>query len=67
MHIDELTGTLDADTQAQVQVLVRELAGALDGREPELRQILARARAADRRGHAAGAGARPSAACCSGA
>ena len=29
---------LDADTQAQVQVLIRELAGALDGREPELRE-----------------------------
>jgi phospholipid/cholesterol/gamma-HCH transport system substrate-binding protein len=41
VHIDELTGTLDADTQAQIQVLVREVSGALDGREPELRQILA--------------------------
>ena len=46
VHIDELTATLDADTQAQVQVLIRELAGALDGREPELR--------ADRRASSAG-------------
>ena len=41
VHIDELTAMLDADTQAQVQVLIRELAGALDGREPELRRIVA--------------------------
>ena len=40
VHVDELTATLDADTQAQVQVLIRELAGALDGREPELRRIV---------------------------
>ncbi|HYF28494.1 MAG TPA: MlaD family protein [Baekduia sp.] len=40
VHIDELTETLDADTQAQVQVLVRELAGALEGREPQLRRIV---------------------------
>ncbi len=40
-HIDDLTSVLDVDTQAQVQVLIRELAGALDGREPELRRIVA--------------------------
>ena len=38
--IDELTGVLDADTQAQVQVLITEAARALKGREPELRAIL---------------------------
>ena len=36
-HIDELTGVLDADTQAQVQVLIRERPTRCDGREPELR------------------------------
>jgi phospholipid/cholesterol/gamma-HCH transport system substrate-binding protein len=40
VHIDELTGVLDADTQAQVQVLISEAATALKGREPELRAIL---------------------------
>lgn len=39
--IDELTSLLDADTQAQVQILISEAAIALDGREPELRKILA--------------------------
>ncbi len=39
VSVDDLTSMLDADTQAQVQVLIRELAGALDGREPELRRI----------------------------
>lgn len=38
---DELTGMLNADTQAQVQVLISEGATALEGREPELRKILA--------------------------
>ncbi|MDQ3730225.1 MAG: MlaD family protein [Actinomycetota bacterium] len=41
VHIDELTGLLNADTQAQTQVLISEAATALKGREPELRQILA--------------------------
>lgn len=41
VHIDELTGLLNADTQAQTQVLISEAATALRGREPELRQILA--------------------------
>ena len=40
VHIDKLTGVLDADTQAQVQVLVSEAATALQGREPEVRKIL---------------------------
>ncbi|MEJ7875158.1 MAG: MlaD family protein [Solirubrobacterales bacterium] len=40
VHIDELTGLLDADTQAQAQILIREAATALRGREPELRAIL---------------------------
>jgi phospholipid/cholesterol/gamma-HCH transport system substrate-binding protein len=41
VHIDELTGLLNADTQAQTQVLITEAATALSGREPELRKILA--------------------------
>lgn len=41
VHIDELTSILDADTQAQVQILIQEAATALKGREPELRRILA--------------------------
>lgn len=41
VHIDELTNLLNADTQAQVQVLISEAATALRGREPELRAILA--------------------------
>jgi virulence factor Mce-like protein len=41
VHIDELTGMLDADTQAQVQVLISEAAIALRDREPELRATLA--------------------------
>ncbi len=41
VHIDELTSILDADTQAQVQILIAEAARALNGREPELRSILA--------------------------
>jgi len=41
VHIDELTGLLDADTQAQAQILIREAAKAFKGREPELRAILA--------------------------
>lgn len=41
VHIDELTEMLDADTQAQLQVLISEGATALKGREPELRRILA--------------------------
>ncbi len=41
VHIDELTGLLNADTQAQTQILISEAAKALKGREPELRQILA--------------------------
>ena len=40
VHIDELTSVLDADTQAQVQILINEAATALRGREPELRAIL---------------------------
>ena len=40
--IDELTSVLDADTQAQVQILITEAARALKGREPELRAILAK-------------------------
>jgi virulence factor Mce-like protein len=40
VHIDDLTGILDADTQAQVQVLIAEAATAFDGRAPELRKIL---------------------------
>lgn len=39
--IDELTSILDADTQAQVQILISEAARALTGREPELRATLA--------------------------
>jgi virulence factor Mce-like protein len=42
VSIDELTATFDADTQAQVQVLISEAATALGGREPELRRILER-------------------------
>jgi virulence factor Mce-like protein len=38
--IDELTSILDADTQAQVQILISEAARALTGREPELRATL---------------------------
>ena len=38
--IDDLTGILDADTQAQVQILISELAEAMKGREPQLRKIL---------------------------
>jgi phospholipid/cholesterol/gamma-HCH transport system substrate-binding protein len=41
VNIDELTSILDADTQAQVQILISEAARALKGREPELRSILA--------------------------
>jgi phospholipid/cholesterol/gamma-HCH transport system substrate-binding protein len=41
VHIDELTGLLNADTQAQTQILISEAATALEGREPELRRILA--------------------------
>lgn len=41
VHIDELTGLLNADTQAQAQVLISEAAIALEDREPELRRILA--------------------------
>ena len=41
VHIDELTGLLNADTQAQTQVLISEAAIALSEREPELRRILA--------------------------
>ena len=41
VHIDELTGMLDADTQAQAQILISEAARALKGREPQLRAILA--------------------------
>ena len=39
VHIDELTEILDADTQAQVRILISEAATALRGREPELRRI----------------------------
>lgn len=38
--IDDLTGILDADTQAQVQILISEAARAMKGREPQLRKIL---------------------------
>ena len=38
--IDELTSILDADTQAQVQILISEAARALNNREPELRASL---------------------------
>lgn len=41
VHIDELTGLLNADTQAQTQILISEAAIALKDREPELRRILA--------------------------
>jgi len=41
IHIDELTSVLDADTQAQIQILITEAARAFTGREPELRKILA--------------------------
>lgn len=41
VHIDEVTGMLNADTQAQAQILISEAATALGGREPELRAILA--------------------------
>jgi virulence factor Mce-like protein len=41
VSIDELTGLLNADTQAQTQVLISEAATALKDREPELRHILA--------------------------
>ena len=40
VHIDELTSVLDADTQAQIQILITEAARAFTGREPELRKIL---------------------------
>jgi len=40
VHIDELTGLLNADTQAQTQILISEASAALKGREPELRKIL---------------------------
>ncbi len=40
--IDQLTDVLDADTQAQVQILISEAERALHGREPQLRKILAR-------------------------
>ncbi len=39
--IDQLTSVLDADTQAQVQILIAEAQRALKGREPELRKTLA--------------------------
>lgn len=42
VHVDKLTQMLDADTQAQVQLLVSEAARALHGREPRLREILGR-------------------------
>ncbi|MDX6587485.1 MAG: phospholipid/cholesterol/gamma-HCH transport system substrate-binding protein [Solirubrobacterales bacterium] len=41
VSIDDLTGLLNADTQAQTQVLISEAAIALKDREPELRRILA--------------------------
>lgn len=41
VHIDELTGLLDPDTQAQAQILISEAANALRGREPELRKTIA--------------------------
>lgn len=40
VDIDELTSVLDADTQAQVQILISEAANALRDREPELRKII---------------------------
>ncbi len=40
VSIDQLTGILDPGTQAQVQVLLREAAAALKGREPQIRAIL---------------------------
>ena len=36
-----MTGLLNADTQAQTQILISEAAIALEDREPELRRILA--------------------------
>jgi virulence factor Mce-like protein len=42
VSIDQLTGILDPDTQAQVQVLLHEAAKALTGREPEIREIFTR-------------------------
>lgn len=42
VSFDQLTGILDPGTQAQVQVLLGEAAGALDGREPEIRAIFAK-------------------------
>lgn len=39
VHIDELTSMLDADTRAQVAVLIAEATRALRGRAPELRAI----------------------------
>jgi len=41
VHIDELTSILDADTQAQVRILIAEASAAFRGREPEVRKILA--------------------------
>ncbi len=41
VHIDELTGLLNADTQAQAHILISEAVTALRGRESELRRILA--------------------------
>lgn len=38
--IDDLTGILDADTQAYVSILVKEAELALDGREGDLREAL---------------------------
>src|SRR5206468_12536465 len=38
---DRLVGVLDADTRAQVQVLVGQLAAGLKGRSPQLRADLA--------------------------
>ena len=40
VSIDDLTGILDPDTQAHVQVLLHEAAKALNGREPQIRTIL---------------------------
>ena len=40
VHVDELSGVLDADTQAQVQTLVTEADLALRGRDREVRAIL---------------------------
>ncbi len=42
VSIDQLTSVLDADTQAQVRILIAEAATSLRGREPELRKILAK-------------------------